>query len=423
MRTVPHKDMFKYLAVFNGERVVATSPRALAEILSRDYEFVKPSIMAKLGGPILGYGLLLSEGDVHKQQRKLVSPSFAVRHIKELIPIFWDKSRETVIKMTLMVRDESAKNAANTEKKEDQDVAVFEIGEWASRAALDIITLAALGEDFGAIEDPETELNRTYRTVFEPSRLFTLLALLKTVFPAFLVNALPIPRNGEMEIASKAIRRVCKSVIQSKKKKLEKDELNDKDIVSLVIKNGDIQNEEDIIDQMTTMLGAGHETVSVGMTWAVYMMCVQPKWQTILREEVRANLPSPNLDEKVSAEQIEAANMPFLNAFLSEILRYWPPVSMTSRVAAVDTEVLGWKIPKGTRFTLSMIANNRDETLWGDDAQTFRPERWLSEKKDGAKGDALGGATSKYAMMTFIHGHRSCIVSLIGPTFPDQELT
>jgi cytochrome P450 len=108
--------------------------------------------------------------------------------------------------------------------------------------------------------------------------------------------------------------------------------------------------------------------------------------------------------------------MPYLNAVCNEVLRYYGPVPLTLRIAACDTSIQGRFVPKGTQIMIVPWAVNKSEALWGDDALTFDPERWMP-KGDGDKHAASGGAASNYAFMTFLHGPRSCI----GQSFAKAE--
>ena len=102
------------------------------------------------------------------------------------------------------------------------------------------------------------------------------------------------------------------------------------------------------------------------------------------------------------------SHMPYLNAVCSEVLRYYNPVPLTVREAAVDTVLLGRCVPKGTRIILAPWATNKDQSLWGPDAGRFDPDRWVAKSADDKKA-ASGGATSNYAFMSFLHGPRSCM--------------
>ncbi len=211
-------------------------------------------------------------------------------------------------------------------------------------------------------------------------------------------------RNGEIEEASLTIRSTCRQLIRAKKEKLEKHELTDVDILSVALESGGF-SEENLIDQLMTFLAAGHETTASAMTWAIYMMCLHPDMQTRLREEIRETLPSVDEEATIASQIVD--NMPYLNAVCNEVLRYYPPVPATIRNAAHDTSILGNFVPKGTRVMLIPWATNKQESLWGPDAAKFNPERWIPSEKNPHS--ANGGAQSNYAMLTFLHGPRSCM--------------
>ncbi|KAI9053519.1 hypothetical protein LZ554_002474 [Drepanopeziza brunnea f. sp. 'monogermtubi'] len=409
VNTVPNDGIIRYMGMFNSERLFITSPKGLGEVLTtRNYDFVKPSQVAAGIGRLLGIGVLLAEGDEHKAQRKNLMPAFAYRHVKNLIPVFWEKSCEAVNTMAVEINAGGIPDKDLPEKHRrpegPHNEAIMEVGEWASRATLDIIGLAGMGQDFGAVKDPETLLNRTYRVVFKPSRQAAILGLLNIFLPGWIVRNLPIKRNGEIEAAASVIRTICRQLIRQKKEKLEKKELTDIDILSVAIESGGFA-EENLIDQMMTFLAAGHETTATAMTWAIYMLCLHPDVQEKLRAEVRAKLPSPNASETVTSQDIDY--MPYLNAFCSEVLRYYPPVPLTLRDSVHDTTILGHSIPKGTRVMLIPWAINKSKALWGESAGRFDPDRWLPSEKNPHS--ANGGAQSNYSYLTFLHGPRSCI--------------
>ena len=84
-----------------------------------------------------------------------------------------------------------------------------------------------------------------------------------------------------------------------------------------------------------------------------------------------------------------------------------------------DTELGGVMIPKETWLLLCPYATNRDPALWGNDAEEFRPERWIDVGEDGSRrSNNSGNASNNYAMLTFLHGPRSCI----GQGFARAEL-
>ncbi|KAK5990874.1 Cytochrome P450 monooxygenase FUM15 [Cladobotryum mycophilum] len=396
--TIPNEGLIRYFWFFNGERILVTSPKSLAEVLVTNvYAFRKPANITASLGRILGFGILLAEGEEHKRQRRNLNPAFAFRHIKDLYPIFWDKSREVVRAITA-----ACGSKGFTE---------LEVGDWASRVTLDIIGLAGLGKDFHAIEDRNNELVKTYDYIFKPTKAAKIMNVLGTIFPAWFLGNLPVKRNSDLKAAAKSIRAVCRDLIQEKKAKLANKEQPDADILSVALESGEF-TDENLVDQLMTFLAAGHETTTRSLTWAVYMMCRFPEMQTRLRKEVRERLPST--DTEVSISSVDIDRMPYLNAFCNEVLRYYCPVPVTIREAAHDTTIQGYPVRKGVRIMLVPWAINVDPQLWGPDAGEFNPERWMTVEGATAEENqraASGGATSNYAFMTFLHGPRSCIGS------------
>lgn len=96
--------------------------------------------------------------------------------------------------------------------------------------------------------------------------------------------------------------------------------------------------------------------------------------------------------------------LPQLRNFCSEVLRLFPPVPLTLRVAATSTTISGNFVPKGTVVVIVPWALHRSKSLWGPDAAEFNPKRWEERGKAGAE-----QGESSYAFQTFISGPRSCI--------------
>ena len=280
---------------------------------------------------------------------------------------------------------------------------VVEIGGWTSRAALDIIGVAGMGQDFNAIQDPDTELSATYRKIFQPTRQAQLLALLSMFLPMSLLRALPMQRNNDIESAANTIKKICRQLIHQKKQKLDNNEKRvDVDILSVAIESGGF-TDENLVNQLMTFLAAGHETTATSMVWAIHALCQNPSYQTRLRDEIRANLPSVE-DTFTPVTDKALERLPFLHAVCNEVLRVHSPVPLTLREAANDTSILGQHVPKGTRIILAPWAVNLSTSLWGPDAADFNPDRWMGPGRANT-----GGAESNYAFLTFLHGPRSCI--------------
>lgn len=401
---IPNDGLIRYRHMFNRDRVLVTSPKALGEVLvTKSYDFIKPDFVSTGIGRILGIGVLFAEGDEHKKQRKALTPAFSFRHIKQLYPIFWNKS----VEMTDGITSESL--ATEKPAADLSSAPAIEIGEWASRATLDIIGVAGLGQDFNSIADPNTELNRVYRSIFQPSRAGQILGLLQLFIPAFIVQNLPLKRNDDVHAASRVARETSRRLIEEKKRSLAAKKELPPDIISTALESGGF-SDENLVDNMMTFLAAGHETTSSALTWALYLLCKSPGTQEKLREEVRRHIPDPS-SRTITNDIID--NMPYLHAVCNETLRLYAPVPLTLRDTAVPTTIVGQYIPPGTKIILSPWAVNYSKELWGEDAEEFKPDRWLAPGQANA-----GGATSNYAFLTFLHGPRGCI----GERFAKAEL-
>lgn len=384
---MPNDGVLYYRWLFNEPRVLLTNPKAIGEVLvQRNYEFVKPERIRNGLGRLLGVGILIAEGDEHKRQRKLLMPAFSFRHIKDLYPIFWEKAREMTDRMT------------ETMRSSPDGSSVIEIREWSSRATLDIIGLAGCGQDFDSLANPDNELNQTYKSIFSSNRGAQLVQLFLGMLPHWLAVALPLKRNDEIGKAIGTIKSVARDLIADKRAKTLAGKADQVDILSVAMQSGGF-SDDDLVNQLMTFLAAGHETTASAMSWAVYLLCKHPDVQARLRAEVRAEL---DINGTINAAKID--KLPYLNAVLNETMRLFPPVPLTLREAAHDTTIQGAFIPAGTTVVICPWAINTATALWGADARTFDPERWLAPGKSNT-----GGAESNYANTTFLHGPRSCI--------------
>ncbi|OAA72924.1 cytochrome P450 78A3 [Akanthomyces lecanii RCEF 1005] len=397
-KTVPHDGLLRFFMFFNQERLLAISPKAVADItVANAYAWEKPGSIRSALSTITGVGLVTSEGDEHRRQRRHMLPAFNFRHIKDLYPVFWDKSREVVQSMTKSVNGGGDK---------------LYVSHWASLATLDIIGMAAMGRDFSAIRDPENALVAQYTSVFEGQSILRVFLVLGLVLPQWLIEEIPLKKIREFRDASRTIRRVCQELIEEKRAKLQaqkadKTKQPDVDILSIALESGQF-TDEGLQNQLMTFFAAGHETTSVSLTWAIYALCLNPAMQTRLRDEVRAHLPSVD-DASVALTSVDFDRLPYLNAVVNETLRRYPAVPVTGRVAIQDTTVLGVPVARGTPVTIPQWAINVDKKLWGEDAEEFNPERWLDSRDGAATLNNTGGASSNYALATFLHGPRSCI--------------
>ncbi|KAK3315641.1 cytochrome P450 [Apodospora peruviana] len=386
-RTIPNNGLIRYIA------------QGLREVLAENsYDYVKPHLLRAMVGKILGYGLLLSEGDVHKLQRKNLMPAFSFRHIKELYPIFWSKAQE------LAHGVEAEMTSTST--------SVVDIADWASRASLDIVGSAGMGHEFKSLSDPSIEdTMKMYGSMIKQSRGARLLTAMQLIFPAFITDYLPFQRNMGVLAASKAARATSRKLIDAKRAQMADHKKLSPNVITTALKSGHF-TDEGLIDTMMTFLAAGHETSAAALTWTIYLLAQHKDVQDRLRQETREHVPDGLAHSAMDAKTLDG--IAYLHAVCQESLRMYAPIPFTVRDADKDTTILGQFVPKGTMIILCPWAINYDHELWGGEhADVFDPERWMQPGQANS-----GGAKSNYANLTFLHGPRSCI----GQKFAVAEL-
>lgn len=245
MEEVPNEGLIRFPGVFNQDLLLLTNPRTLGEVLvHKAYDFEKPLGVRDLLRIILGNGLIVTEGDVHKFQRKHIIPSFRLRHIKELYPIFWSKASELKDRIT-----------ADLMQKPNGDQ-VVEINGWANKVTIDVIGLATMGRNFNTLHHSGDELIKDYEEILEPTKEKTLYFLVHFIFPRWFIAMWPWKLNKRLRATTSSLRHVCIQLVKDKKALLKQDSENQVDILSLLIKSNDFSDEM-LVDQLLTFLAAG----------------------------------------------------------------------------------------------------------------------------------------------------------------------
>ena len=246
MMTTPNTGIVRTHGIFHKSRLLITTPEAIADVLvHRTYDFEKPPWTRSFLRKFLGDGLIITEGDAHRHDRKNIMPAFHFRHIKGLYPVFWSKSMEfcNAIRTTLV----------------DHVSDPLDIGRYATRVTLDIIGLAGLGRDIGALRDSGDELITNYEEIMEPTRETIAYFLLHLIFPPGLISAIPWKVNDRVRITTGNLRRICKEYVADKKSKMKRGSTEaeeGRDILSIMVQSNNF-SDDNLADQLLTFLAAG----------------------------------------------------------------------------------------------------------------------------------------------------------------------
>src|SRR5436190_8874034 len=189
INTIPNEGLIRYAGVLGRHHLMPTTPRALSELfVTKAYDFQKVPTISSTLRLVIGDGLVVAEGDVHRFQRKNLSPMFSYRHIKDLYPLMWSKSVELI-------------NAVNTEistSSSPETGCVIEVLEWASRAALDMIGIATLGRDFHSLHNNDDELASLYEWLFHINFSKKLWFAINIFLPKKIIDLLPWKAHHDM---------------------------------------------------------------------------------------------------------------------------------------------------------------------------------------------------------------------------------
>ncbi len=172
------------------------------------------------------------------------------------------------------------------------------------------------------------------------------------------------------------------------------------DVLGLLIAARDDQGQplvdEELRDQLITLLLLGHETTASSLTWAVYWLLRTPEALARLEAELAT-----------CAEPTEQVKLPYLDACCREALRA-RPVALISQPRRVrqPLELGGWQFQPGTVLVPCVLTAHGRRTTWGDDARQFRPERFLEQRFGpteylpfgGGARSCIGAALSLYEM-------------------------
>lgn len=159
----------------------------------------------------------------------------------------------------------------------------------------------------------------------------------------------------------------------------------------------------ELVDEVMTLVVAGHETSASALNWAWYLLATHPQADARLAAELAAT-PEASL---MTFQQAES--LPYTQAVLQEAMRLYPPGWILSRRTIAADTLSGYAVPAGTDVMLSPYLIQRHPDHW-DDPQAFRPERFVNPSQD---------PRDRWIYIPFAAGPRHCI----GESFAMYEMT
>jgi cytochrome P450 len=344
--------------------LLASDPDLIQQVLVTDAKFYIKHFGARTFKPVLGNGLVTSEGEFWLRQRRLLQPAFLKAQVQSYAPVMAGLTETMLSKW-------HPGNSVNLE---------FEFSALTSAIALK--TLFDL-DDLGDRE----RIDESLRLVFE-----LLTSRLDTPFqwPLWL----PTPANIRLNRALSNVRSVVDGFIAAGRTRPRGNDLLST-MIAAQHDDGSGMSDQQLRDEAMTLYLAGHETTALTLTWSWYLLSQRPVAEQRLAEEWRRVL-----NGRAPAVH-DLANLPYTNAVIHEAMRLYPPVYVIGREAVTDLELGGYRVKRGYTVLMSQWVNHRDPKYFPD-PERFSPERWL---------DGLATRLPKFAYYPFGGGQRICIGS------------
>lgn len=357
---------------FGPKRIfLASHPDLIEQVLVTDARHYIKHFGARLYKPVLGNGLVTSEGDFWLRQRKLSQPAFLKNRVLSYAPLM----------------------AALTDRM---------LAEWVDGKSVDVhyefsaLTGVIALKTLFDLDDPgdRERFNDTLTLAFDlMSDRFRRLVRLPLWVPS--------PANLRLRRAVAELNAVVDGFIAAGRARQHTGD----DLLSRLIRardeDGSQMTDRQLRDEAMTLYLAGHETTALTLAWSWYLLAKHPRVETELVAEWRRVLGgrTPTADD--------LPHLPYTDAVITEAMRVFPPVYLIGREATTDLELGGYRVRKGYTIFMSQWVSHRDPRYFPD-PEEFRPGRWL---------DGLARRLPKYAYYPFGGGPRVCI----GNTFALME--
>lgn len=386
---------FRLLAPGQSE-LYTTDIRNIEHVLKTKFDkYTKGKYNQDILTDLFGKGIFAVDGDKWRQQRKLASFEFSTRVLRDFsCSVF----RRNAAKLVRVVSEMAIA---------DQ---IFDMQDTLMRCTLDSIFKVGFGVELNCLEGSNKE-GTEFMKAFDDSNS---LVYRRYVDPLWkLKRYFNICSEASLKKNIKIIDGFVTNLIGTKRKLQAEERLyNDKeDILSRFLveskKDPEEMNDKYLRDIILNFMIAGKDTSANTLSWFFYMLCKNPLIQEKVAQEVRDVTSSQ--DDVVNVEEFIAnitdttlEQMHYLHAALTETLRLYPAVPVDGRCAEVD-DILpdGFRMKKGDGLYYMAYAMGRMPYIWGDDAEDFRPERWLN--------NGIFQPESPFKFIAFHAGPRICL--------------
>ncbi|KAL6047015.1 Cytochrome P450 4V2, variant 2 [Balamuthia mandrillaris] len=372
--------------------VVINEPELVKQIfMPKHYKTFKKGMFSEIMRPLLGDGLLLSEGKLWQAHHKLAAPAFQ--------PAYYSRTFEA-----LAQRINDA--LEGWEQATTEGVEVKELSLEFSRLTLDNIGIMAFGEHFGAVSEEKGD-----DAIFEEVAVILREMQLRCIFLQvpfwryFPFTCLPSQRRFQKandKIHKLVRRRLKRRKEQRRNLSLSKSEKGGYLLDALITaqeENG--FTDKEVEDEMITTIMGGHETTSSLLSFAAHLLATHPHVQEKVHQElvdVMAHEQDTTDHHSLSFESLD--KLKYLGQVIKEALRLFPSAPVLNRVVFTKEGMTigGYNLPSGTQVLVCPWSLHRSQAHWPE-PDNFVPERWADDKPP----------PHPFAYLPFSAGLRRCL--------------
>jgi cytochrome P450 len=331
-------------------------------LLDNAANYEKPKLVKKLLKPVIGRGLLSSDGELWRSQRRIVAASFAPPAVDALMPVFG------------IVAEEAAG---------EWEAASRDMAREATRATMQVISKALFsGDERLTSEEAMAHIAHALEGVSE-ARMQLLLGL-----PMIPVS----PRGLRGRRGQIYLRRTLSTLVGERMQPGAPDDFVTQMIRSLHDRFPEGEAIELAVDNAATFYLAGHETTANAISWTLFILSEQPKWQERASAEAAAALAS-GIDSELPRR------LPLLRMIVDEVLRLYPSAPRFDREAVAADRIGEIDVQPGDFVSVWPWLIHRHRKLWND-PDAFDPERFSPRQKD---------ERHRFQYIPFGAGPRTCV--------------
>ena len=348
---------------FMGQNLYLLSDPDLIEyvLVEHNRNFTKTSIL-KRNRRLLGDGLLISEGELWRRQRRLAQPAFHRKRVAaygEVMVAFAKRSLEAWC-----------------------DGQTIDVHEEMMHLTLEIVAKCLFDAEVGSRATDVGQAMKVAMKDFSSQRRLVRIP-----------RGVPTPHNVRFEMAARRLDEIVRTIIEDRRKSGE----DRGDLLSMLVvaedEDGERMTDKQLRDEVMTLFLAGHETTANALSWTFWLLSLTPHAENKLAEELERVLGgrTPTISD--------LPNLPCVERVVKESMRLYPPVWVVGREAIAECEVGSYQMPTGTTALMSQWVMHRDPR-YHESPERFDPDRWTAE---------YAKALPRFAYFPFGGGPRQCI--------------